>query len=499
MSNGDIRYSSGSWVGNLYQKFEAVCQEVDDIVTHEHMKKLENQVQLVGDNVMKFCSNVKDLIPSFGAPVKHVAESVNSVSELKDGDGECPSVSDDLHSEDNLQNPSFTDPRSLSPRLKLVQSDSFLVNQEHDDSPFKEEKQSSEISEVIFTDSYFTDQSSEKQSPFDASELTCHGSSLITDNSDSSTKSEDESFSTVPELTFPDEDPCEMSTSSTFHNQNHQPGDMASIDVSPSAFKHISWSEFQQKEEKVHGNMVNDSILENSPGSEFQVKDEIVLDTLSKSFFDVSIENVPYSLLASSVTSSDSESSTVRLASSINSPLLDFSDHHEIEFHCTDGPTYNDMVVDIGSTSTSALASQPSEPFSCILSPKENTGDLDSSLSPSSSSLEFTEIPIISDSDNEGLELQRGKSMLDGSCIFVKNDSNHSVSPAVDRCWLRKKKIRGPFSSRKKLEKEYKQLAIWYCDIDAEFNGVSEEKPVSSSHNEHQSAQDLQESEWELV
>jgi hypothetical protein len=33
MSTMDLNHKGITWVGNLYQKFEAVCQEVDDIVS----------------------------------------------------------------------------------------------------------------------------------------------------------------------------------------------------------------------------------------------------------------------------------------------------------------------------------------------------------------------------------------------------------------------------------------------------------------------------------
>lgn len=39
----DLKKLKGmNWVGNIYQKFEAICQEVDDIVNQVIMKEKKN-------------------------------------------------------------------------------------------------------------------------------------------------------------------------------------------------------------------------------------------------------------------------------------------------------------------------------------------------------------------------------------------------------------------------------------------------------------------------
>ncbi|CAH2059955.1 unnamed protein product [Thlaspi arvense] len=53
-----------AWVGNVYQKFEAMCLEVEEIIVQDTAKYVENQVQTVGNSVKKFCSDVVgDLLP----------------------------------------------------------------------------------------------------------------------------------------------------------------------------------------------------------------------------------------------------------------------------------------------------------------------------------------------------------------------------------------------------------------------------------------------------
>ncbi|CAN8247575.1 unnamed protein product [Cochlearia groenlandica] len=53
-----------TWVGNVYQKFEAMCLEVEEIIVQDTAKYVENQVHTVGNTVKKFCSDVvQDLLP----------------------------------------------------------------------------------------------------------------------------------------------------------------------------------------------------------------------------------------------------------------------------------------------------------------------------------------------------------------------------------------------------------------------------------------------------
>lgn len=53
-----------TWVGHVYQKFEAMCLEVEEIMYQDTVKYVENQVQTVGSTVKKFYSDViDDLLP----------------------------------------------------------------------------------------------------------------------------------------------------------------------------------------------------------------------------------------------------------------------------------------------------------------------------------------------------------------------------------------------------------------------------------------------------
>ncbi|KAG7010393.1 hypothetical protein SDJN02_27186 [Cucurbita argyrosperma subsp. argyrosperma] len=53
-----------AWVGRLYEKFETMCLEVEDIICQDTAKYVENQVEVVGASVKRFYSDVmQDLLP----------------------------------------------------------------------------------------------------------------------------------------------------------------------------------------------------------------------------------------------------------------------------------------------------------------------------------------------------------------------------------------------------------------------------------------------------
>ncbi|XP_021718216.1 uncharacterized protein LOC110685967 isoform X1 [Chenopodium quinoa] len=65
----------GSWVGEMYQKFEAMCAEVEEVMSEDTLKYVENQVRTVGKTVKKFYS---DVIQDFHQP--------SSLDTVKSGD-----------------------------------------------------------------------------------------------------------------------------------------------------------------------------------------------------------------------------------------------------------------------------------------------------------------------------------------------------------------------------------------------------------------------------
>jgi len=68
-----------NWVGHIYQKFEAMCLEVEEIMYQDTVQYVEDQVQNVGASVKKFYSDViQDLVPpSSEDPVKMPASDLS--------------------------------------------------------------------------------------------------------------------------------------------------------------------------------------------------------------------------------------------------------------------------------------------------------------------------------------------------------------------------------------------------------------------------------------
>ncbi|KAL3323177.1 hypothetical protein AABB24_040341 [Solanum stoloniferum] len=68
-----------AWVGDMYQKFEAMCLEMEDAMYQDTARYVENQVQSVGASVKRFYSDVVlDLHPQFNIdPVKVAAADLS--------------------------------------------------------------------------------------------------------------------------------------------------------------------------------------------------------------------------------------------------------------------------------------------------------------------------------------------------------------------------------------------------------------------------------------
>ncbi|XVF04318.1 hypothetical protein REPUB_Repub05bG0072300 [Reevesia pubescens] len=69
----DFKFKGIGWVGGMYQKFETLCHEVDNIVNQDTVKYVENQAQSVGKSMKRFYSDViHDVLP----PLKHVGQGM---------------------------------------------------------------------------------------------------------------------------------------------------------------------------------------------------------------------------------------------------------------------------------------------------------------------------------------------------------------------------------------------------------------------------------------
>ncbi|KAJ1400830.1 hypothetical protein SESBI_29266 [Sesbania bispinosa] len=94
----DLKVKRINWMGNIYHKFEAVCQEVDDIVGQDAVKYFENRVQNVGDSVKKFYSGVvHDLLPfpTLASSTKDEAHSVVLNNNIGSSDSNAINLAND--------------------------------------------------------------------------------------------------------------------------------------------------------------------------------------------------------------------------------------------------------------------------------------------------------------------------------------------------------------------------------------------------------------------
>ncbi|XP_026412626.1 uncharacterized protein LOC113308360 isoform X2 [Papaver somniferum] len=78
----NMNFKGITWVGNIYDKFEAICLDAEDIMSQDTVKYVENQVQNVGGNIKKFCAEfVNDLLP-IEDPVKVKDSDKEATAEL---------------------------------------------------------------------------------------------------------------------------------------------------------------------------------------------------------------------------------------------------------------------------------------------------------------------------------------------------------------------------------------------------------------------------------
>ncbi|KAF8409017.1 hypothetical protein HHK36_005088 [Tetracentron sinense] len=177
----DLQCKGITWVGNIYQKFEAMCLELDDIMCQDTVQYVENQVQTVGASANKICSDVmQDLLPPSSVdPVKGAAPDfsleqnteIGTDKKSKVGIDEDPiNIDIDQSTEldvialaENKQGhassfsgltPSSVDPvNGACSKISLGQNDDVEMykksNVDIEENPVKEKPHSSEMSEVI--------------------------------------------------------------------------------------------------------------------------------------------------------------------------------------------------------------------------------------------------------------------------------------------------------------------------------------------------------------
>lgn len=112
------------------------------------------------------------------------------------------------------------------------------------------------------------------------------------------------------------------------------------------------------------------------------------------------------------------------------------------------------------------------------------------------------------DMDYSGMETVElfSKVKLDDSCLMVDNSALYAVSYRIQKLRSFKKRIQDAFTSRKRLTKEYEQLAIWFGDVymgssqDSLQSHISSTTSTSSTVDSNNVNSDQAcDSEWELL
>lgn len=246
----------------------------------------------------------------------------------------------------------------------------------------------------------------------------------------------------------------------------------------------------------------------NAAGFRSSQKDETTTNNVS----DV-VNTDPSSELVSSGTSLKHKvAETEASSSSVSTELLDLLEFAhanstqkpgEVSCDYTDSSgclsisSASSSVLPSGNTAVNLIPAFPGTASSADTS-TSNQFIFESSGSKQQRFFEGASVDDIVDTDMETIDLS-DEAKLEESCIIVDNELLYAASRRPRKLRSCKKLIEEVFASRKRLIKEYEQLAIWYGDIDTDISSQSERLPCMQSASRSAQLPDLGESEWELL
>uniref|UniRef100_A0A2N9EYC6 Uncharacterized protein n=1 Tax=Fagus sylvatica TaxID=28930 RepID=A0A2N9EYC6_FAGSY len=507
MSTMDLNHKGITWVGNLYQKFEAVCQEVDDIVSKDTVKYVGNQLQNVGGSVKKFYSDVvQDVLPPIVDPVKREAQSVALKSNtaintyLKSMIGGEEMQVDTVIKQSHLEPKAVDHVKNQLPDASngphLVDDISTNENPNESTEEYVIEESAPEVLELI--------------SPGDKE--SCE---VLTEENVI-----EESASEVLELISPgDKESCEALISSKFNDDNHENAFGVLAEVSPASSFHSM--EFQSSPKM---GTVCDSLEDIT-----EVVSDVSSILTSSETAEMSPLSSSSSLLAESFSLSGKSPDNSPSAVSCNNPGDCVCDSSSTVCSSTPAPVISckNKSVESGlASSSSSILSLESIGWMCIL-PRSCTCTMYHN-GPSSRTLcarlicvYHVHAPVpcttmvlrlgfsddlnydINDPGMETIELC-DEVKLDESCVIVEPSELYAVSHRARKFRSYRKKIQDAFGSRKRLVKEYEQLAIWYGGIDMGSSKDGSQPLLPSIPAKPLDSKDLQlepsyDNEWELL
>ncbi|MED6170321.1 hypothetical protein PIB30_029816 [Stylosanthes scabra] len=476
----DLKKVKGiNWMGNIYNKFEAVCNGVDDIVGQDAVKYLENRVQNVGDSVKRFYSDVvQDLLPlpalvneKYEAkpfPLENnISCSVKGVVDIKDDD--------DNNENKNIYNIG-NDEKPINNFMESLQEYNAIDHDEdnqalastvyglnfENNSDFLEVEESNLTEEVDDDDDQCGENGGAKQENLH-------------------TITEILTVDAVPQpmnLIFKQEEPCPFSIC------------IESCSGSTNSRCGVSFGEKDKLDVNVELGQSTCSIAENSTMdsfasqvSNFKSLGEKEFPEEASLFNELSdVVNLDTCRVQTEVCSTASAMSGEKLSIETEPICAKSSLVSEscsmVPICCEPSPSVAGLIQESQDRLVSFFHSQTTEPKD-----KSLVNDMESSL--------------------EDIQLNMD-TKLGESCVFVDDIELYAVSSRMQKLRSYKKGIQDAFASKKRLAKEYEQLAIWYGDTDMEPSpGLSRNllpfgsRTYVSSQNSQ--AQHACESDWELL
>lgn len=531
----DLKIKGISWAGNFYQKFEKVCNEVDNIVNQEAVKYVENQVQSVGENMKKFYSGViSDILPPSVSSAKHDPQEMSLEK----------AVVVDTH---------------IELEMGTNESSKQKVNEQLQFEPSEFDPSKKQVHHAL-SGLHFADELSPLtiMDPLDAAnsdQATTQISDALT-NSNPNLKLEENSvknkfcFDDASELTSPraedwfgdslwgafvdcnDDFSCQMpdgnNVATSVHGEEDQSNDSAKIgnDCSANNFKSVSdlssplrstemtssivsseQNTFDADDFRIRSSLLESSLLEN-PNETSTTSVDVAgfsshnnyLSSLSNTTLSTETKvSEMVSISSGSILSSDLPDSLGALRStemkkgfvvsfeenkvdsadvSNGSPLGEsFLLENSIENSSPMAESCHSCVDVARLVSHSVLPSLPSTTTSF----SEKVSEM--RLMSSSSVLLSESIGLLDVSDYEdnvssmeSIDLY-DEAKLEDSSVYVDNSALYAVSSTLRRHRSYKQMLRDAFTSKKRLAKEYEQLAIWFGDADMGSNNGSNQRP----------------------
>ncbi|MBA0817867.1 hypothetical protein Gohar_021780 [Gossypium harknessii] len=124
----DSKFKGIVWVGNIYQRFEALCLEMDGMVCQETFQYVEDQLQTVGANVRQFCTELMpELLPSSPTNSKeelnlsllqNAAVTANKDSNINNERGLAQACKNEAHDTDSTLDDALLESKAV-PKLEL--------------------------------------------------------------------------------------------------------------------------------------------------------------------------------------------------------------------------------------------------------------------------------------------------------------------------------------------------------------------------------------------